>query len=398
MSVYPILIILSSLIILSYLFNLISQYLRLPAVLLLIAAGIGLKELAAYAHFEVPGTQTLVELLGITGLILIVLEGSLDLKLNRKVIPLVGRSLLSAALILFATTAAIAFVLHELMLPDWRTAIVYAVPLGVISSAIAIPSVSRLTSEKREFIIYESTFSDIIGIMLFNHVILENWNSWSSLPVFLGGFFGIIATAIISTLLLLLLLHYSKSHVRFFLVFAFLILIYSVAKLMHWPSLLLILIFGLALNNPELFIKGKLKKYFYLDKLGTVTQELKLLTAESAFLIRTFFFLLFGFSIQLAKLNDTSVLIAGSSVTIAILLVRLVFLRFISKVNVFPELFIAPRGLITIILFYSIPAALQSPLFNDGVLLFVILASNVLMMAGLLIAGKKYSSEMDQIV
>jgi hypothetical protein len=107
------------------------------------------------------------------------------------------------------------------------------VPLGVISSAIAIPSVSGLSLQKKEFVVYESTFSDILGIMLFNHIILDNWNEWSSVPVFLGGVLGIIVVAVVSTMLLLLLLNYSKSHVRFFLVFAFLILIYSCAKIFH---------------------------------------------------------------------------------------------------------------------------------------------------------------------
>jgi NhaP-type Na+/H+ or K+/H+ antiporter len=141
-----------------------------------------------------------------------------------------------------------------------------------------------------------------------------------------------------------------------------------------------------------------LSGFFHLEKLVSVTTELKTITTESAFLIRTFFFLLFGFSIELSQLNEWNVILVGALVTLAILLVRLVFLRFISKSNVFPELFIAPRGFITIILFYSIPANLQTSLFNPGILLFVILASNVLMMIGLLIAGKKYSSELDEVV
>ncbi|MCU0433117.1 MAG: hypothetical protein MUC87_06675 [Bacteroidia bacterium] len=398
MTVYPILILISSLIILSYLFNIISGYLRLPSVLLLISAGVGLRYAASFYGFTVPDTQLLVELLGVTGLIFIVLEGSLDLKLSRSVVPLIGRSFLSALIILCVTSGVIAWVLHALVLPDWRLAVVYAVPLGVISSAIAIPSVSGLSLQKKEFVVYESTFSDILGIMLFNHVILDNWNQLSSLPVFLGGLLGIVALAVLSTLLLLLLLNYTKSHVRFFLVFAFLILIYSFAKIVHWPSLLLILIFGLALNNPRLFVRKRFERFFHLGKLDAVTSELKVITTESAFLIRTFFFLLFGFSIELSQLNDGNVLLVGSAVTLSIILVRLIFLRFISKSNVFPELFIAPRGLITIILFYSIPAALQTTLFNQGILLFVILASNLLMMIGLLISGKKYSNELDEVV
>jgi hypothetical protein len=43
----------------------------------------------------------------------------------------------------------------------------------------------------------------------------------------------------------------------------------------------------------------------------------------------------------------------------------------------------APRGLITILLFYSIPAELQLPGFDRGLLLYVILASNLYMAWGM---------------
>ncbi|TND09170.1 MAG: hypothetical protein FD123_1573 [Bacteroidetes bacterium] len=45
MDIYHILIVLCALVILSYLFNLVASRLHIPAVLLLIAAGIGLKKL-----------------------------------------------------------------------------------------------------------------------------------------------------------------------------------------------------------------------------------------------------------------------------------------------------------------------------------------------------------------
>jgi len=53
-----------------------------------------------------------------------------------------------------------------------------------------------------------------------------------------------------------------------------------------------------------------------------------------------------------------------------------------------PELFLAPRGLITILLFYAIPAELKLEEFNPGILLFIIIASS-LAMAIALIKDKK---------
>ena len=78
---------------------------------------------------------------------------------------------------------------------------------------------------------------------------------------------------------------------------------------------------------------------------------------------------------------------------LVILIIRWVFLRYISKTNVFPELFIAPRGLITIILFYSIPLHLTTDKFNEGVLSFVIIVSGFIMMVGILMSKKKFNVE-----
>lgn len=80
---YSILVTLSVMVVLSYLFNFISSKLKIPSVLLLIGSGIGLKFAADSFGFQLPPTQTLLELLGITGLIFIVLEASLDLSIQK---------------------------------------------------------------------------------------------------------------------------------------------------------------------------------------------------------------------------------------------------------------------------------------------------------------------------
>ncbi|MEW6468660.1 MAG: cation:proton antiporter [Bacteroidota bacterium] len=394
---YNILITLSVLIVLSYIFNIIASRLKIPSVILLLATGIGLNYAGKELGFVFPDTKILLELLGITGLIFIVLEGSLDLKLNRQKMPLVGKSLVSALLILLATAGIICFILMEFLALPLRNAVVYAVPLGVISSAIAIPSVAKLHPEKREFIIYESTFSDIIGIMVFNYVVLDNVKSADSVIGFFVDLAIIIGVSLISTAFLLLVLNYTRSHVKFYLIFAIIILVYSVSKVFHLPSLLLVLIFGLMLNNASLYIKGRLARFLHLERLEPVTRELKLITAETAFIIRTFFFLLFGFSINLMLLNDEDVLLIGSLIIVTILFTRYLFLRFISHSNLFPGLFVAPRGLITIVLFYSIPLHLQSPLFNEGILLFVIIVSSILMMLGLISTKTEYKEQMDDL-
>lgn len=390
---YHILIALCLVTIISYLFNILSERLKVPSVILLIGCGIILQKVSDYNEMQVVVPRTILELLGVIGLILIVLEGALDLKITPDKRKLITRSFLAAVSVLFITTIAIGDILNFAFDIPFVQALPYAVAMGVISSSIAIPSVNNLSADKKEFIIYESTFSDILGIMMFNYVISEKLLSFATVSTFFLNLLLITAISILSTLLLMLLFRYLKGHIKVFLILSILILVYSVSKQMHLPSLFFILIFGLVLNNAEPYLRGRTKKYLLPEKLLSVNAELKTMTAELAFLIRTFFFLLFGYSINVNLIFDPQVLITGSVIMLVILVIRYVFLRYISRINIFPELFIAPRGLITIILFYSIPKNLISDEFNEGVLSFVILASGIIMMLGILFSGKKFSVE-----
>ena len=393
MSSYSILIGLSLAIILSYLFNLASRATRVPSVLLLLLTGIGLRQWADYQGLDFQVPKTLLEIFGIIGLIMIVLEGALDLRLSRDKVPLIRRSFLAAAALLLAQATAIGGLLHLWLGASWQTCLLNAVPLVVISSAIAIPSVANLTGEKQEFIVYESTFSDILGIMLFNFVDQEDFAQGQGLLTFGRGVVLIVVVAVLSTVLLGFLLGRLREHVKFFLLFAFLILIYSLAKKLHLSSLLLVLAFGLAMNNSDLLL-GWLRlrtgwRGFTAEDLAPDLHQLKNITAESAFLIRTFFFLLFGYSITLANLMSWQLLGQGVLIVAVLTVIRFLYLRFVARTDLLPELFIAPKGLITVLLFYSIPAQHLLGDISESILFVVILLTSILMMVGLIISHQR---------
>ena len=236
--------------------------------------------------------------------------------------------------------------------------------------------------------------------MMFNYVIAKELLTWGALQVFVWSLLLIIYHSLLSTLLLLWLSKYLNSHLKVLPILSILILLYAFAKMIHLPSLFLILVFGMVINNiPSILknvpvqLKAPLTRIFDPEKLSIVGIELKSMTSELAFLIRTFFFLLFGFTMDLSLLASIDVLITGSLIILVILLIRFIFLKFILKTNIFPELFIAPRGLITILLFYSIPAQFISEKFNEGVIVFVIVASSLIMMVGIFFSKKKYNVE-----
>ncbi|WP_062543667.1 cation:proton antiporter domain-containing protein [Rufibacter tibetensis] len=372
-------------IVLSYVFDIVARRSKIPSVILLLTTGIFLQVAATYFNVALPGMRSILELFGIIGLILIVLEGALDLELKREKLPLIRKTLITATLTLLITAALIAWFVNFWLNVPYQIAIVNAIPLAVISSAIAIPSVTNLTPEKREFIVYEATFSDIIGIIAFNFAVQNERVGVGSFVALAVDLVSILLISVVCCLILLFFVDKIKSHIKFFLIIAILILLYSIGKKLHLSSLLMVLCFGLMLNNAALFIKDRLGKYISLRSLQSEIVQLKQINGESAFVIRTFFFLLFGFSIDLQELYQLDIWVLGFTIFSIILLVRYAYLQYIAKVPLIPELFIAPRGLITILLFYSIPSQYVIEGMNESVLFFVVLLSSLLMMLGLML-------------
>ena len=167
-----------------------------------------------------------------------------------------------------------------------------------------------------------------------------------------------------------------------------LLLLYSIGKLFHLSSLLIILIFGLVLNNHKIFFRGKLEKLIHLPSIKNILHNFHLVTIETAFVVRTFFFVIFGITIDLNSLLDLEVMLLSLVIVVVLFAVRAVFLVFFRRRNLSPEIWIAPRGLITILLFFAIPASVQSDNFSSGILLYTILITSIIMALALIAKGK----------
>ena len=168
MTTYTVLIILSALVIFSYLFDLVASKTKLPSVLLLLVLGIGLRLLVDELQIHTFNFLQILPTLGTVGLILIVFEGSLELKYAKDKNKIIKGAFLSALIILILTVGVITFIIHQITHQELYICFVNAIPFSVISSAIAIPSVASINKHSKEFIIYESSFSDILGIIAFN--------------------------------------------------------------------------------------------------------------------------------------------------------------------------------------------------------------------------------------
>jgi cell volume regulation protein A len=115
---------------------------------------------------------------------------------------------------------------------------------------------------------------------------------------------------------------------------------------------------------------------------------LHVITMETAFVVRTFFFVIFGLTISLASLASFDVAVISLLIIASIYIVRFIVLRIFIGKDILPQLFIAPRGLITVLLFNAIPEAAEVANFEAGVLLFIIIGTSLIMTFAL-IADKR---------
>lgn len=390
---YTLIIAGSLIIIISYFFNILSRRTSIPSVLMLISIGIILKiVLEAFGYINL-NFFTALELLGVIGLILIVLEASLDLELTREKWPIIRKSFSVAFISLVVSAILIALIFQYTLNTEFSKALLYAIPVSILSSAIIIPSVENLRKDKKEFLIYEGAFSDILGIMFFYYLLRSfEKSSGSSFALYVSiSILLTIIISVISSFVLVILFQRLKNQTRLFLLMAALLLLYSLGKMVHLSSLLIIITFGLVLHNRQLFFTGVLKERMNNDDADKVYTDFKLITFESSFAVRSFFFVVFGLSITLSSLVSLKVIGISASVLGVLFLFRIAIVKLFIGNDIFPQIFIAPRGLITVLLFYSIPSKHLIPQFKPGILLFIILGSCILMTWALIMSKRKDS-------
>ncbi|NRF41787.1 sodium:proton antiporter [Pedobacter foliorum] len=393
MTTYTTLIILSGLVIFSYLFDLVASKTKLPSVLLLLILGIGLRVLVDNLKIETFDFLKILPALGTVGLIMIVFEGSLELKYDRDKNKIIKGAFLSALVILVASVSVITFIIYEITGRDLYTCFSNAIPFSVVSSAIAIPSAAALSKKGKEFIIYESSFSDILGIILFNFAISNPHISTSSFTGLGLNTILIVVLSAISCIVLLYIMGKIAHHIKFFLIISILIMVYAIGQSYHLSALVLILSFGLFLNNADTIKYAWFRSKFIYKNLATDLTQLHQLSAESAFILRTFFFVIFGFTMNIYQLNDQIVIVNGLIMLASIFVIRVVYLKIFRRENSGAESFIAPRGLISILLYFNLPHALKIPEIGTSFLFVVVLGSSLIMSVGLLLTKKYVRAE-----
>ena len=371
------------LLLIAYVFDLTSSKTKIPSVILLLLLGWAVKQLTVLLDINLPDISTILPVLGTIGLILIVLEGSLELELNKSKFGLIKKSLFGALIPMMALSFLLAFAFRYFGQFEFKDSLINAIPFCVISSAIAIPSIRNLSPLNKEFVIYESSLSDIFGVLIFNFLVLNETIDTVSFGLFSLQLLIITVVSFIATIGLSYLLNKIDHHVKFIPIILLVVLIYAVSKVYHLPGLIFILIFGLSIGNLDELKRFKWIEKFKPDELNKEVKKFKELIIEGAFLVRALFFLLFGYLIETIEVLNTDTLFWSVSIVFFIFAFRTIQLK-LSKLPLRPLLFVAPRGLITILLFLSIEPTHTISLVNKSLIIQVIILTALIMMFGLM--------------
>ena len=378
-----IIITLCSLLLLAYLFDVSAPKTKIPTVILLLLLGWGVKQTSIVLNIDIPNLEPILPILGTIGLILIVLEGALELELEPSKFEMIKKSTLLALIQMLVISFGLALSFQYFAGSTFKSGLINAIPLAIVSSAIAIPSAKNLMRNEKEFITYESSLSDIFGVIFFNFVLVNDHLNASSFGMFLLQLLLMIIVSLASTIILSYLLKRINHSIKFIPIILLVILIYSISKVYHMPSLIFILIFGLFIGNID-----ELKKISWItkmkpDNLNQEVHKFKEITTEITFMIRALFFLLFGYLINISELLNVDTALWSFLLTGGIFLLRFLLI-YLFQLKQNPILYIAPRGLITILLFLSIPASQQFYMANKSLILQVIILSAFVMMFGLI--------------
>jgi cell volume regulation protein A len=380
------------LLLVAYLFDLTSSFTKIPSVILLLVCGWLVRQACTAFNITVPDLNPLLPVLGTVGLILIVLEGSLELDVDKTKFPMIKKSIVVAFLPMIILAALLGFFFQYVGGYTLKDSITYAMPFCVISSAIAIPSVKSIHSRVREFVVFETSLSDIIGVLLFNFVALNAVITTDSLIDFFIEIGVITVLSFIATIGLSLLLTKVEHHIKYSPIIIIIILFYGVSKIYHLPGLVFIMIFGLLLGNIKKISTLKFFRKIKYKAIATEVVKLHELSVEAAFLIRSLFFLLFGFLMSTKDIINTDTILYALGIVAAILVIRLLQLL-LYKIPLLPIVFIAPRGLITILLYVAIVPEPVGTVVSKALVIQVVVITTLVMMIGLMFTPKELQAK-----
>jgi hypothetical protein len=352
-----------------------------PSVIALIAGGMLAKPLLEGIGITLDWAGSLVPVIGTVGLVLIVLEGALDVELKRDRLGLLGATFTLATLGFLACLLPLALLAWNMLGLNPVQSLLLATPFAVISSAVAIPASTFLSRENREFVVYESSMSDILGVLVFFALQSANGQVGAALVNLAGGGLISLLLSLFCALALMWVLARVDGHIRFVPLLAGLFALYATGKLLHLSPLIMVLMFGLLLNNPGLISRFRPFRSWVSEDYAATLAEFRTLVVEFTFVVRGFFFVLLGYWTDIAAFASQGAWLWTLATLCVVYLGRYPLLRLFRPPEDAANLtWMAPRGLITVLLFLTARESLTLPDYLGGAVLLLVLASSLLML------------------
>lgn len=316
----PVIVFVGVLIFLAHLFTAIFSRTRIPDVLLLIIIGICVGPIFGLASPEEFGTAGAI-LITVT-LIIILFENGTVLELS-SLRSAVGGAMTLTTASFFLTMGAVAGFALWLTDLELIPAFILGAIVGSISEAIVIPIVKQLRMRKdsQTILSLESSVNDVLSIVITIALIeayrLGEFEVASVTGSLIASFLVAIAFGIIGAFIwsrLLNKIHAIKNSM--FTTAAFVFVIFGVVELLDFSGPMSALAFGITIGNVESIRFYVFRKPQAREPIG-LSQAERAFFSEVAFLLKTFFFVYLGISLEL---------ISGWLIQLAVILTIVVFI------------------------------------------------------------------------
>jgi len=314
----------------AHIFTAMFKKTKIPDVLLLILIGIligpSFLNILKPQDFGFAGP-----ILSSIALILMLFEGGNHLSINNLKESL--KDSIPIALITFIITFTITTILVFIFITqDIFTSIYAGAVLGSISPAVVVPFINLLEiSQKTKSLLFvESAITDVLSIVL----ALTFLDAFISGHLTVLGFVGELLTALVMATLLglggailwsIVLEKIRQFPNTMFTTLAFLFIIYGLADSMGYSGPITVLVFGILLANAKKIPIAIVKK-FSSNELAEFSAFEKEFFSEIIFLVKTFFFIYLGLSIQF---GNFFILVGGIIITLGIYAFRFLIVKFI---------------------------------------------------------------------
>ena len=374
----------------AHFFTALFERTRVPDVLPLIFIGVLIGPLFNFVSpndFGVFGP-----LLSAIALILMLFEGGTHLSFETLKTSL--KDCVVLALMTFILTVLISTgIAYYLMGKDLMPSLFIGAVIGSISPAVVVPIVKMLdlSENTKSTLVVESAITDVLSIIIALGILKTFLSEHKTIMEFIGT--NLIATMAMSLLLgfggaiiwSTILEKIRKFPNTIFTSLAFIFLLYGLSENLGYSGPISVLIFGIVLANSKNIPLNIVQK-FGADHLIEFTSIEKTLFSEVIFLVKTFFFIFLGMSIQFGNMK---IIFFGILLTLFIYSIRLILTRLIISKNTPGReaamiSFIIPKGLAAAVLaevpmHMGLPEALL-PMFTEirAVIYMVILFSILL--------------------